>query len=180
MKFPRVLVFAALAGWLVAQATKFEWMAAIERAVPSKGGHRGNEEDRVRLRTAPDGIQWESKEGPTFHVPFRELAAISYDVSSRNMALAVLDRVGDAANSHTCSFDCFAAVMVSPVLAPFKRQRHYVTVVWRANSEEKHTVFRMSKTDCLSFAQSVSLASGRPWRDLPAERRKDRSERQRR
>ena len=163
LRFPALV---ALAGGLFAQATNTEWKAGIGKLASSTNG-----EDRVTLRTVPDGIQWQLKGGPAFHIPFQDVSAITYDAFSRNMALVVLDRAADAADSHACSIDCIAAVMVSPVFAPFKKQRHYVTVVWRANSETKQAVFRMTKNDCLSFAQSVSLASGQRWRDLPAERR---------
>ena len=68
--------------------------------------------------------------------------------------LAVPDRAGDAIDSHSRSVDCLAAVFVAPALAPFNKQRLYVTIVWRPNSEEKEAVFQMSKSDSLSFAQS--------------------------
>lgn len=152
-----------------AQADSHTWKARLhETPVSSSHREQSRDDPRVILQVLPGGIQWKSKGIPAATVPFTAIQYVALDVSSRNLAGAVLDRAASAQGSHACSIDCVAAVFLSPVFAPFHIRHHYVTVFWQSPYGLDRITFRMGRRDAFAFARFLGPACSCTVRDFTA------------
>jgi len=152
-----------------AQADSHIWKARFhETPVSSPRPDQSRDDPPVTLQALPGGIQWKSKAIPATAVPFTSIQYIALDITSRNLAGAVLDRATDAQRGHACSIDCLAAVFLSPVFAPFRIRHHYVTVFWQSPSGLDRVTFRLGRSDAFAFARFLGAACSCPVRDFTA------------
>ena len=137
----------------------------------------------VDLLVSKDLVSCKKGKSIILQIPSASIAEVGYDNSSHNRGWTWLKASSDIAPKGKCSGDdavCGAGTMLiltpivvgAAVLAPFKSTQHFVRLFWDENGESNEALFEVGKDDYLAVLTALQDATGKPWRDLPAARKK--------
>ena len=106
---------------------------------------------------------WQLEKGSPNTIPLNTINKVTYDT-----------------RAHHRTKGGTALMMASPLggllLASSKATKHFVTIAFDQNGEKEDVAFELGKNDYTSFLQEMQKLTGKPWKDLAAERKQTEAE----
>jgi hypothetical protein len=135
----------------------------------------GSEQIKMTLEASQSSIVLNQKNGPVQEIPINEVGEVTYDNSSHRKSRGLLN----AANEITSTplvigvYPVAAPLVAAAIVAPFKTKTHFVGIHWDDPVYgHREVLMEIGKRDYVSVLAELQSVTGKPWRNLPEERRK--------
>ena len=115
--------------------------------------------------TLPDAqsLVWQLEKGSPNTIPLNTITGVTYDTRAHHRT---------ASGAALAAFSPLGGIM----LMSSKATKHFVTIGFEQNGEKKDVAFELAKNDYTSFLQEMQKMTGKPWKDLAAERKQTEAE----
>ncbi len=162
-----VMVFSCLVVSPALGQDKSEWSAKY-----MAGARKSAVSAKVTLSVSPQGVLCKKGKNVLLQFPIESVAQVGYDTQAHNKGWAVLKSGGGGSSGE----DATVVYITAAILAPFKTTRHFIRILWQQDGEPQEALLEVGKGDYRAVLAQFQAVTGKPWQNLPEERKKLRME----
>jgi hypothetical protein len=135
----------------------------------------GSEQIRMMLEISQTTIVLNQKNGAAQEIPIGEVGEVTYDNSSHRKNRGLMKAASEIGSTPLVIgvYPLAAPLVGAAILAPFKTRTHYVGIPWSdPGYGHREVLLEVGKGDYEGVLAELQSVTGKPWRNLPEERRK--------